>query len=157
MLNTRLSSQVPGFGRGVQRQAGHAAAPRLPGQRAAGPPDLVPGRAGLPQEEAGVWVCTRCTFVACLGSPFTCCSDHWPPLFPQTLLPPQQIDVERTKLARFFATVDEYQILQPRAAVARIASLIRARGMYPRDAFRAFNFRYMHEAAFTPTCLRKRT
>jgi hypothetical protein len=81
-----------------------------------------------------------------LGSPFTCCSDNGrPSSIKRFCHPKQQIDVERTKLARFFATVDEYQILQPRAAVARIASLIRARGMYPRDAFRAFNFRYMHE------------
>lgn len=52
----------------------------------------------------------------------------------------RQVDVEQTRLARFFGTPDEYQLLQPRAAVARIAALIRAKGMYPRDAFRAFNF-----------------
>lgn len=52
----------------------------------------------------------------------------------------RQVDVEQTRLARFFGTPDEYQLLQPRAAIARIAALIRQKGMYPRDAFRAFNF-----------------
>lgn len=36
-----------------------------------------------------------------------------------------QVDIEQTKLSRFFNTLDEYQLLQPRAAVARIAALIR--------------------------------
>ena len=48
---------------------------------------------------------------------------------------------------RFFATADEYQLLQPRAAIARISALIRSRGMYPRDAFRAFN--YSHSGLLT--------
>jgi hypothetical protein len=52
-----------------------------------------------------------------------------------------QMDLGRTKLSRFFTTPDEYAILQPRAAIARVAGLIRAKGMYPRDAFRAFNYR----------------
>ena len=46
----------------------------------------------------------------------------------------------QTRLARLFTTPDEYHLLSFRATVARIRSLLKAKGMNVLDAFRAFDF-----------------
>ena len=46
---------------------------------------------------------------------------------------------ERTQLARLFTTADQYQFIESRALRFRIRSLVKQKGMFVRDAFRAFN------------------
>eukprot|EP01050_Picozoa_sp_SAG11_P001056 SAG11_NODE_43_length_20795_cov_11.860456_4_plen_908_part_00 len=46
---------------------------------------------------------------------------------------------ERTQLARLFTTRDQFQLIESRALRFRIRSLVKQKGLFVRDAFRAFN------------------
>ena len=46
---------------------------------------------------------------------------------------------ERTPLARLFTTHDQFQFLESQAIRFRIRTLIKTRGLFILDAFRAFN------------------
>jgi hypothetical protein len=51
----------------------------------------------------------------------------------------KQVSWEQTRIARLFTTPDEYYLLQHRAMIARIQSLLRSRGILAADAFRIFD------------------
>ena len=51
----------------------------------------------------------------------------------------KQKDPATTSLSKVFITADEHHLLSYRIATGRITSLLKSRGMYPRDAFVAFD------------------